>query len=639
MAGRGVWFNGHGEFMGSGTGVGGEFLEYRIEEPIGQGGMGVVYLAHDLRLKRKVALKLMAPELARDDRYRARFERESELAMSVEHPNVVPIHDAGEAEGRLYLAMRCVDGTDLRALLRREGALAPARALAIVSQVANALDAAHERGLVHRDVKPSNVLLDPNEHVYLADFGLTRRLSEQAELRGDLVSLGTPAYLAPEQIDGGEVDGRADVYSLGCLLYECVTGEPPFPTGSRLAVAWAHLEQEPPLTTERNGALPTAIDPVIAKAMAKRPEDRYPTCGELVAAATAALGIRRPAGRHRRVLVAAALAAAAVTAVAIAVFGRGESPAADLAVRANTVVRIDPTNNTIDDVVDVGRQPNDVAVGGGSVWAYNAGDETVSEIDPRSDELRRTTRLNTSASDLSLENGPLLAADAGGAWLVGFDVVRGRFLLTRVYSGGRGKREYFLDMNLISVAAADGAVWVLGQRRGTGLVLRIDPRNGRVVGKRPVPDWMFGSEGQGLAVGGGFVWITNASGGMVYRLDFRTGAAGHAKFGSLVTRPAFGFGRLWLCSWDGRRAGMVRVDPRTLRDEFAREALPAEEGHFAVGYGSLWRHDVPSGTLMRFRPQNGDPAGLVPVLRKGGPLAVTSIATGAGRVWLSVSFA
>src|ERR1051325_7587213 len=471
MAGHGLWLN--RQQVTSGTGVGGRFLDYCIEEPIGQGGMGVVFLAQDLRLKRKVALKLMAPELALDDRYRTRFERESELAMSLEHPNVVPIHDAGEAEGHLYLAMRCVDGSDLRALLRQEGALAPGRAPGIVSQVANALDVAHERGLVHRDVKPSNVLLDANEHVYLADFGLTRRLTDQAAVSGDLLSLGTPAYLAPEQIDGGQVDGRADVYSLGCLLYECLTGEPPFPTGSSLAVAWAHLEQEPPLATERNPTLPTEINSVIRKAMGKRPEDRYPTCGELVAAATAALGIREPASRHRRLLVTAALAAAAVTAIAVAFFGRGESPAADLAVRANTVVRIDPADNAIDDVIDVGRQPNDVAVGGSSVWTYNAGDETVSEIDPRRDELRRTTRLNTSASDLSLENGPLLAADADGAWVGGFDVVRGRYLLTRVYSGGRGKREYFLDMNLISVAAADGAVWVLGQRRGSGLVLRI----------------------------------------------------------------------------------------------------------------------------------------------------------------------
>ena len=162
-----------------------ELLGYRLEALIGLGGMGVVYRALDLRLKRTVALKLMAPELARDERFRKRFTRESELAMSLEHPNVIPIHDAGEVDGRLFLAMRLVDGGTLRSLLREQGPLAPDRAVAVVRQIANALDAAHEKGLVHRDVKPSNVLLDPSEHVYLADFGLTRSLDEHAAIGVD----------------------------------------------------------------------------------------------------------------------------------------------------------------------------------------------------------------------------------------------------------------------------------------------------------------------------------------------------------------------------------------------------------------------------------------------------------------------
>jgi hypothetical protein len=222
--------------------IGAEFLGYRIEEQIGHGGMGIVYRAYDLRLKRTVALKLVTPELALDERFRERFARETELAMSLEHPNVVPIHDAGDVAGRLYLAMRLVAGRDLRKLLRAEGALEPSRALAICRQVANALDAAHAKGLVHRDVKPSNILLDEAEHVYLADFGLTRHLEEKGARAGEGRSVGTPAYLAPEQIEGQQVDGRADVYSLGCVLYECLTGEAPFVHGSRLAVAWALLE-------------------------------------------------------------------------------------------------------------------------------------------------------------------------------------------------------------------------------------------------------------------------------------------------------------------------------------------------------------------------------------------------------------
>ena len=192
--------------------IGSDFLGYRIEELLGRGGMGVVYRAYDLRLKRPVALKLVAPSLARDERFRERFARESELVMSLEHPNVVPIYDAGDVNGRVYLAMRLVDGSDLGTLLKAEGALEPARAIAICAQIAAALDAAHASGLVHRDVKPSNVLLDGSGHVYLADFGLTRRLDDEERPVGEDRSLGTPAYLAPEQLEGGQVDGGADLY-------------------------------------------------------------------------------------------------------------------------------------------------------------------------------------------------------------------------------------------------------------------------------------------------------------------------------------------------------------------------------------------------------------------------------------------
>src|SRR5262245_29872866 len=202
MALCGVRLPGHAMDVYPPVDIGTDFLGYRIEDVIGRGGMGVVYRAYDLRLKRPVALKLVAPSLATDERFRERFARESELVMSLEHPNVVPIYDAGDVDSRLYLAMRLVDGTDLGSLLRSEGALDPARAVTICSQIASALDAAHARGLVHRDVKPSNVLLDGSEHVYLADFGLTRRLDDLTSDPGSERSIGTPAYLAPEQLEG-----------------------------------------------------------------------------------------------------------------------------------------------------------------------------------------------------------------------------------------------------------------------------------------------------------------------------------------------------------------------------------------------------------------------------------------------------
>ena len=616
-----------------------DFLHYRIEEPIGQGGMGVVYLAHDVRLRRKVALKLMAPSLARDERYRTRFASESELAMSLEHPNVVPIHDAGEAEGRLYLAMRRVEGTDLRALLRREGALAPARALAIVSQIAQALDAAHANGLVHRDVKPSNVLLDDNEHVYLADFGLTRRLSDEASLRADTLAVGTPAYVAPEQLEGRTVDGRADVYSLGCLLYECLTGEPPFRGDSRLALAWAHLEQEPPRVTERRPELSEAVDPVVVRAMAKDPAERFATCAELAAAAeTALLPPARP--RRRWAYAAAGVAAAIVGGLLFAFLGRGSADAEPLVPRANTILRVDPQTNEISDVIDVGSRPNAIAVRGGTVWAFNQGDETIAEIDPRGDEVRHRTHLPVAASDLGFGNGPMLAADARSAWMIGTNLDDGQSRLVRVPRGGRGIRTYSYGLQLNAVAAARGSIWLVGRSGRTGAVLRVDPATGRVLARRPLPWRMLGAEGQGMAVGGGFVWITNASGAQVYRLDFRTGKTRTARFGGFVSRPAFGFGRLWLCSWDGMNGLMVRVNPRTLHNELESNALPAEEGQFAVGFGSLWRHDVPSGTMMRFSPRTGDPNGLIPLVKKRAatmPLDVTSISAGAGSVWVSIA--
>jgi tetratricopeptide (TPR) repeat protein/predicted Ser/Thr protein kinase len=256
--------------------IGSELAGYRVEALLGRGGMGVVYRALDLALDRPVALKILSPELAEDVRFRERFLTESRLAASLDHPNIVPVYDAGEVGGELYIAMRYVEGSDLKRLLAG-GPLAKERAVALVSQVARALDAAHERGLVHRDVKPSNVLIDEREHVYLADFGLSRRLGEAGAALGVAQSLGTVDYVSPEQIRGEQADGRADLYSLGCLLYECLAGKPPFVRSSDAATLFAHLEEEPP-------GLPQ-LDKVMSTALAKEPDDRYQSGHELVEAA------------------------------------------------------------------------------------------------------------------------------------------------------------------------------------------------------------------------------------------------------------------------------------------------------------------------------------------------------------------
>jgi serine/threonine-protein kinase len=276
--------------------VGTEVAGYRIVEEAGSGGMGVVYRAEETGLGgRPVALKLLPPALAGDPDFRARFLREMRVAAAIDHPNIVPIYRAGEDRGLLYLAMRYVHASDLRRVLESEGRLEPARALAILDQVARALDAAHARGLVHRDVKPGNILLAPPvldgdpEHVYLVDFGLARSDSDDRSIGGGNWFLGTPRYAAPEQAAGRPVDGRSDGYALGCVLYECLTGSPPFPDGSGEAVLLAHLESAPPRVTTLRPDLPESIDEVVTRALAKSPEDRFPTCRALITAAREAL--------------------------------------------------------------------------------------------------------------------------------------------------------------------------------------------------------------------------------------------------------------------------------------------------------------------------------------------------------------
>jgi protein kinase-like protein len=288
---------------------------FRVGPEIGHGAMGVVHLAED-EDGRRVALKLLAPELARDERFRRRFLREAALAASIDHPSVVATVGAGEADGLLFLALAYVDGEDLRAMLRREGALAPQRALSLADQVADALDAAHAAGLVHRDVKPSNILV-AGDAAFVCDFGLARHVSSVGSLTGDRGFVGTIDYVAPEQIAGHEVDGRADQYALACTLFECLAGARPYQRDSDLATVFAHLNEAPPRLTDYLPTAPRALNSVFARALAKDPGSRYRTCGEFVEAARSAdAGALRP---RRRVAISA-VAAAVVVAVSAAAF-------------------------------------------------------------------------------------------------------------------------------------------------------------------------------------------------------------------------------------------------------------------------------------------------------------------------------
>ena len=263
---------------------------YRIESRAGAGGMGVVYRAIDVELGRPVALKVIAPDLARDERFRELFKDESRKAAALEHPNVIPIYRSGEEDGLLYIAMRFVDGASLHELIHRRGRLPVGAAVRIVSQVADALDAAHAHGLVHRDVKPGNILVadaSGEEHVSLTDFGLSVPIA-QTQTPGEGRYAGTPAYLSPEQIRGAAVDARTDVYALGCVLFHALTGRVPFASTGFEAKVIAHLTEPPPSASDLVPGLPTKLDEVVRKAMAKRPEDRFASTGELAAAARAA---------------------------------------------------------------------------------------------------------------------------------------------------------------------------------------------------------------------------------------------------------------------------------------------------------------------------------------------------------------
>ena len=278
---------------------GSQLAGYRVEEEIGRGGMAVVYRAHDDHLDRRVALKVLAPDLARDEVFRARFIQESRIAAATEHPNIIPVFSAGEADGVLYIAMRYIPGGDVRTLIDRVGPLPAARACTLIAQAASALDAAHARGLVHRDVKPTNMLLEISprtsqpDHLYLSDFGLAKPSAAASGLTATGQFFGTVNYVAPEQIQGDPLDGRTDQYALACTAFEMLSGSPPFQRENGMAVISAQLSEPPPSLSARVPGLPAAADRVIARALAKSPADRYDRCLDFAEALLAAC---RPEG-------------------------------------------------------------------------------------------------------------------------------------------------------------------------------------------------------------------------------------------------------------------------------------------------------------------------------------------------------
>ena len=592
--------------------IGGELLGYRIEGLVGRGGMGVVYRAYDPRLKRNVALKLVAPELSGDERFRERFLSETELAASLEHPNVVPIHDAGEVDSQLYLAMRYVEGSDLKTLLREQGKLEPGRALAMCAQLASALDTAHEHGLVHRDVKPSNVLLDTREHVYLADFGLTQRLADRGIAAPLGLSLGTPAYAAPEQIEGSEVDGRADVYSLGCLLYECLTGAPPFVRESELTVLWAHLQEEAPSPPGYS-----VLAPVFTTVLAKRPDDRYQTCAELIEAVRQSLGIRE-AGRPvwSRGPVVSALAIALIAAALLAFFlssaGGTSKPSTRPTVtpKVGSLQRIDPATNKLAATIGIGRFPSAVAVGaGGKVWAGTMDDQNIIRIDAGTNRITGT--LDTGGTEA-------IAIGYGSVW-----VSTSLDTLAQIDPATLALRSE-PNSGYRSVAAGEGAVWTVGR---AGLV-RFDQGGQLGALVRLLPK--IGDDPFGVTAGGGAVWVLDDVPGTVWRVDPASNrVVARIRLGFDPGGIAFGRGRVWVT--DNGGDALTEIDPVTNR---IGRSIQVGDGPLgvAVGERSVWVANYRDGTVSRIDPARGSVAATIRVGKYP-----TAVAVGAGSAWVTVS--
>jgi YVTN family beta-propeller protein len=621
--------------------VGTEIAGYRIEVLAGRGGMSVVYRAEHLRLGRKVALKLLAPELATNEGFRDRFIRESRLAASIDHPNIIPIYDADEVDGLLYIAMRYVEGTDLKGLLRRTGPLDAARAVNIVSQAARALDAAHVRGLIHRDVKPANILIvpaedeDSSDHVYLSDFGLVKRVEAESRITGTGQFVGTVEYVAPEQIEGKPVDGTADVYSLGCVLYECLTGKAPFERDSEVAVMWAHVKEEPPKVTPDRSDLPPAVDDIVAKAMAKGVGDRYPTCGNLGADLRRELGFSsdsrpQPAGfaawspagipgastrRRARLLrlskTQLGLAAAGLfAAVAVAIFLlRPQSEPVDLRALGNALGVIDPSSDDIVGGVRVGDTPSAVAIGEGDVWVASFGDQTVSRLDPTTHEVLTTKGSSGTPTDVAIGEGVLWIANQFEGRLDRIDLRTGDDLPSIDVGAG-----------LKSVAVGAGAAWVT--RSLDGSLVRVDPRTEAVKSIR------IGGRPEDVAVGAGAVWVTDPQGSKVYRVD----PAGRIEERIAVREEpfaiAFGEGLIWTTNRDDDVVSII--DPETNSQIGSVQVGDAPVG-IAVGEGSVWVTNSVDGTVTRIDAQTQEE---VSSIRLGAN--PEGIAVGEGRVWVTV---
>ena len=609
--------------MGPGVLFGG----YRIEAVAGRGGMGVVYRATDLSLARPVALKLIAPEFAQDPGFRERFLREPRLAASLDHPGLVPIYEAGERDGQLYLAMRWVEGSDLGQMVRLEGRLSAEVTVNVLTQVAAALDATHRRGLVHRDVKPANILVDDDGHAYLADFGI----SGEAGAGGRMA--GTLDYLAPEQIRGEDVDGRADCFALGCVLHECLSGAPPFRRESEGEALWAHL-REPPLPLRDHPEL----EPVMARALAKERDERYPSCEEMMVAAAAALGVASSATAGRRlsgatllvlggsVLLAVAAAAALVSSLG----GDSSGPrSAALDVATNSVAAVGMRDPGVKLAVPLPGRPTDVALSGGTAWVSTVDSTSVTGVSARTRSITRSVLLPGRADAVATGAGSVWVADAARGVVSripqGYEHVTQRF---RFRPSPRARLPVSrLRGTRASLAVGAGTVWLAN---GTRDLMRIEARSGRLTHvAAPVRI-------DAVAADGGRAWAVGSRAAALFRIDPETGRLGmrtglNARGAGRqfpVGIAATGFG-VWVL--DGNGGAVTRLDPATL-DVAATTRLPIDRvpSDIAASGRTAW---VSNGDGSLSRIEAG--AAAAKSVRVGESLE--RVAAGAGRVWVTTT--
>jgi hypothetical protein len=606
-----------------------KFAGYRVEGIAGRGGMGVVYKATQLGLGRPVALKVVAAWLLGDPRIRERFLRESRAAAAIEHPNVIPIHDYGECHGQAYIAMRFVDGDDLRERVTATGPLAPEQAAAIVAHVADALDAAHDAGLVHRDVKPANILLGAHDQVYLSDFGLASHALSEGGLTSPGGWVGTMDFMAPEQIRGEPVDRRADVYALGCVLHFALTGQVAYPRETDEARLWAHLHAAPPEPSRLVPGLPAAFDEVIRRALEKRPDARPASAGELGAAAltaaghpTAARAKRAPAprrarsataetwpdgprpSRHRPVVAAAvataavagALAAFLVTHDPVTAARSTSAPPSTTTIAAKPAKPAKPPGGKehvipaphVVRAVHVGTRPVNVEVAAGSAWVASTGSPTLDRVPLGGHRRRRGPDLGLGITDITDRRGELWVTVAA----------RRQVVRLRASTGTQIGPPIAMIDEPRAIDAGEGAVWVAEQSPwGADNLVEIDPHTATVVGRLPVPEGI-----NDIRAANGAVWVLGRHKPVLIKVSAPTRQRiVTLKMGRHAERVDVAAGFVWVTDYGDD--AVTRVDPKG--PKLVSTDVPGRPYGLSARGDGVWVACYGDQSVVRLDPQTG----------------------------------